>query len=42
ATAECGILHELVAAAQGESCVCHSGSVQAPLKDVQRSVSQTG
>ena len=26
ATAECGILHELVAAAQGEGCVCHGGS----------------
>lgn len=23
ATSECGILHELMAAAQGESCVCH-------------------
>lgn len=23
---ECGILHELVAAAHGEACVCHSGS----------------
>ena len=26
ATAECGILHELVAAAQGEGCGCHGGS----------------
>ncbi len=24
-SAECGILHELVAAAQGDSCVCHPG-----------------
>ena len=42
ATAERGILYELLAAAQGENCICHGGSVQAPLKDVQRSVSQTG
>lgn len=25
ATAECGILHELVAAAHGEACACHPG-----------------
>ncbi|MHB8247723.1 MAG: Cd(II)/Pb(II)-responsive transcriptional regulator [Acidithiobacillus sp.] len=32
ATAECGILHELVAAAQGEGCVCHGNSVQTTQK----------
>lgn len=26
AMTECGILHELVAAAHGEACVCHGGS----------------
>lgn len=29
AMGECGILHELVAAAQGEACVCHGDAVVA-------------
>lgn len=29
ATAECGILHELVAAAQGEGCACHGSPAPA-------------
>lgn len=30
ATTECGILHELVAAAQGEVCACHGDSGERP------------
>jgi Cd(II)/Pb(II)-responsive transcriptional regulator len=33
ATTDCGILQELVAAAQGEACVCHGASAD-PRKDV--------
>ena len=29
--AECGILHELVAAAQGEACACHPNASPAPV-----------
>ena len=32
ATTECGILHELVAAAHGEACICHGEFPVTPIK----------